>query len=88
MLDKACISTLSFERVGIKMAFSTFKGSQAGWKEALEAGLRTNAFNTGQSRYLGWVEVLACLLSGFRDAVDMNITCIKFEFWFLFPELP
>lgn len=34
------------------------------------------------------MEVLACLLSGFRDAVDRNITCIKFDFWFLFSELP
>lgn len=33
MLDKACISTLSFERVDVKMAFSTCKGSQAGWTE-------------------------------------------------------
>ena len=50
MLDKACISTLSFEHVDIKMAFSTFKGRQADCKEALEAGLRANTFNTGQSR--------------------------------------
>lgn len=50
MLAKACISRLSFECVDIKIAFNTFKGRQADWKEALEAGVRTNTFNTGQSR--------------------------------------
>lgn len=45
------------------MAFSTFKGRQADRKEAVEAGLGTNTLNTGQSRWLEWVEVLTCLYS-------------------------
>jgi len=50
MLDKAGISTLSFEHVDVRKAFSTFKSRQADWKEVLEAGLRMNIFSTGQSR--------------------------------------
>lgn len=43
-------STISLDCMDIKMGFSTFKGRNANWVEALEAELRVNTFKAGQSR--------------------------------------
>lgn len=42
-------SAISFDCMDIKMGFNVFKGRHTNWIEALEAELRTNTFNAGQS---------------------------------------
>lgn len=69
-----CFSTISLHCVDIKTVFSTIKGRNANWTEALEAELRTLSILGRVGSSGGWSPCLP--MFAFRDAVDMNIVQI------------